>query len=72
MRTVVWMGGHMENDFQEQVMLEQVELIARLAAEGAKRERDREIALNLIVELFRPHSEVNKVLCGLRESLFSE
>ncbi|MCK0555199.1 MULTISPECIES: hypothetical protein [Pantoea] len=32
-------------------MLERVELIARLTSEGACRERDREIALNLIAEL---------------------
>lgn len=32
-------------------MIERVELIARLAAEGAIHERDREIALGLIAEI---------------------
>ncbi|MCD0205847.1 hypothetical protein SOL28_06045 [Klebsiella aerogenes] len=35
----------------ERVMLERVEMIARLLTEGARRERDREIALSLIVDL---------------------
>lgn len=39
------------NELKEQVMLERVELIARLTAEGMCHERDREIALNLIAEL---------------------
>ena len=41
----------MENDLQEQVMLERVELIARLTTEGFCKERDREIALSLIAEI---------------------
>lgn len=41
----------MEQGLKEQVMLERVELIARLTSEGASQERDREIALNLIAEL---------------------
>ncbi|HCX00658.1 MAG TPA: hypothetical protein DHT39_18105, partial [Pantoea sp.] len=36
---------------QEQVMLERVELIARLTTEGVCRERDREVALALIAEI---------------------
>nr|WP_216671722.1 Tum protein [Cronobacter sakazakii] len=32
-------------------MLERVELIARLATEGASQEKDREIALGLIAEI---------------------
>ncbi|QHM72488.1 hypothetical protein [Mixta intestinalis] len=38
-------------DLQEQVMLERVELIARLTTQGTCRERDREIALALIAEI---------------------
>lgn len=34
-------------------MIERVEMIARLTAEGACQERDREIALNLIAEIVR-------------------
>lgn len=41
----------METDLQEQVMLERVELIARLTTEGTCRERDREVALALIAEI---------------------
>ncbi len=41
----------MRNELKEQVMLERVELIARLTTEGTCQERDREIALNLIAEL---------------------
>ncbi|RQM36835.1 hypothetical protein [Erwinia psidii] len=41
----------MDEELKEQVRLERVELIARLASEGVCRERDREIALNLIAEI---------------------
>lgn len=41
----------MDNSLKERVMLERVELIARLTSERASMERDREIALNLIAEL---------------------
>lgn len=41
----------MDNDLQERVLLERVELIARLASEGVCKERDREVALNLIAEM---------------------
>ncbi|EOC1312511.1 hypothetical protein ACI09C_001550 [Cronobacter turicensis] len=41
----------MDIDLQERVRLERVELIARLASEGVCKERDREIALNLIAEI---------------------
>lgn len=34
-------------------MIERVEMIARLTAEGTCQERDREIALNLIAEIAR-------------------
>ncbi|AYJ92083.1 TPA: Tum protein [Klebsiella pneumoniae] len=41
----------MDKDLSEHVMIERVEMIARLTAEGACQERDREIALGLIAEL---------------------
>ncbi|WP_414147560.1 hypothetical protein ACMGGR_18580 [Erwinia sp. BNK-24-b] len=41
----------MDSELQKQVMLERVELIARLTNEGASQERDREIALNLIADI---------------------
>jgi hypothetical protein len=40
-----------DRELSEHVMLERVELIARLTTEGVCQERDREIALNLIAEL---------------------
>lgn len=43
----------MDRELHEQVMVERVELIARLTSEGASQERDREIALNLIAEIAR-------------------
>lgn len=43
----------MRNELKEQVMLERVELIARLTTEGTCHERDREIALDLISEIAR-------------------
>ena len=43
----------MDRELNEQVMIERVEMIARLTAEGACQERDREIALNLIAEIAR-------------------
>lgn len=43
----------MIEDLKEQVTMERVEMIARLATEGACRERDREIALALIAEMAR-------------------
>ncbi|MCW1973647.1 UNVERIFIED_ORG: hypothetical protein FHW05_002511 [Pantoea agglomerans] len=44
-------GGRVDNELQERVMLERVELIARLTTEGICKERDREIALSLIAEI---------------------
>ncbi|MEB5886820.1 DinI-like family protein [Enterobacter roggenkampii] len=41
----------MDRELNEQVMLERVELIARLTTEASCQEKDREIALNLIAEL---------------------
>ena len=46
-------GGRVDRELHEQVMIERVELIARLTSEGASQERDREIALNLIAEIAR-------------------
>ncbi|PAV96148.1 hypothetical protein CJD50_14130 [Hafnia paralvei] len=43
----------MGNELNERVMLERVEMIARLATEGVCQERDREIALDLIAEIAR-------------------
>ncbi|AVY97591.1 MULTISPECIES: DinI-like family protein [Lelliottia] len=43
----------MDRELNEQVMIERVEMIARLTAEGTCQERDREIALNLIAEIAR-------------------
>ncbi|SUW65447.1 DNA-damage-inducible protein I [Buttiauxella agrestis] len=43
----------MDRELNEHVMIERVEMIARLTAEGACQERDREIALNLIAEIAR-------------------
>lgn len=41
----------MDSELKEQVMLERVEMIARLTTEGVCHERDREIALELIAEI---------------------
>ncbi|EIX9677230.1 TPA: Tum protein [Klebsiella pneumoniae] len=41
----------MDRELNECVMIERVEMIARLVTEGACQERDREIALGLIAEL---------------------
>ncbi|MCE9966800.1 DinI family protein [Lelliottia amnigena] len=43
----------MNRELSELVMLERVEMIARLTADGVCQERDREIALNLIAEIAR-------------------
>lgn len=43
----------MDRELNEHVMIERVEMIARLTSEGACKERDREIALNLIAEIAR-------------------
>jgi DNA-damage-inducible protein I len=42
-----------DRELNEQVMIERVEMIARLTTEGDCQERDREIALNLIAEIAR-------------------
>lgn len=46
-------GGCVDIELSEHVMIERVEMIARLTAEGTCQERDREIALNLIAEIAR-------------------
>ncbi|HCI6929398.1 DinI-like family protein [Klebsiella quasipneumoniae] len=43
----------MNRELNEHVMIERVEMIARLTTEGACQEKDREIALNLIAEIAR-------------------
>lgn len=60
--TVVIGGEGVSSELQKQVMLEQVELIARLTSEGACKERDRVVALNLIAEIARNISMTNKQL----------
>lgn len=49
--TVSRIGGCVDRDLNEQVMIERVEMIARLTTEGVCQEKDREIALGLIAEL---------------------
>lgn len=49
--TVSRSGGCVDRELRELVMIERVEMIARLTAEGTCQERDREIALNLIAEI---------------------
>lgn len=49
--TVFHIGGYVDRELNEQVMIERVEMIARLTAESACQDRDREIALGLIAEL---------------------
>ncbi|EPY4207886.1 DinI-like family protein [Klebsiella pneumoniae] len=50
----------MDRELNEQVMIERVEMIARLTTEGVCQERDREIALNLIAEIARGNFMKNK------------
>ncbi|MEH5074673.1 DinI-like family protein [Enterobacter cloacae] len=50
----------MDRELNEHVMIERVEMIARLTAEGTCQERDREIALNLIAEIARGKEMKNK------------
>lgn len=51
--TVSLGGGYVDRELNDHVMIERVEMIARLTAEGTCQERDREIALNLIAEIAR-------------------
>ncbi len=51
--TVSRRGGCVNRELNEHVMIERVEMIARLTAESACQEKDREIALNLIAEIAR-------------------
>lgn len=51
--TVSRCGGCVDRELIEHVMIERVEMIARLTADGSCQERDREIALNLIAEIAR-------------------
>jgi len=49
-----------DRELNELVMLERVEMIARLTSEGMVQERDREIALELIAELAKGNLMKNK------------
>jgi len=68
--TVIVGGGRVDNELQERVMLERVELIARLASDGATKERDREIALGLIAELANTNSLEVSVFASVFSSRF--
>ncbi len=50
----------MDKELNKQVMIERVEMIARLTTEGACQERDREIALDLIAVLAKGEVLKNK------------
>lgn len=52
-------GFVVDDELKSNVMLERVELIARLTVEGVCQERDREIALDLIAELARGKTITN-------------
>lgn len=52
-------GGYVDRELSEHVMIERVEMIARLTAEGTCQEKDREIALNLIAEIARGNTMKN-------------
>lgn len=43
----------MDRELNEHVMIERVEMIARLASEPSCRQRDKEIALNWIAEIVK-------------------
>ncbi len=43
----------MDRELNEHVMIERVEMIARLASESSCRQRDKEIALNWIAEIVK-------------------
>ncbi|CAH0165101.1 hypothetical protein SRABI13_00861 [Erwinia aphidicola] len=49
--TVILEGEVVDKELAERVILERVELIARLTSEGVCQERDREIALHLIADI---------------------
>ncbi|EKM7512379.1 hypothetical protein SIP08_001377 [Klebsiella aerogenes] len=49
--TVPRCGGCVDKELREHIMIERVEMIARLTTEGACHERDREIALSLIADI---------------------
>lgn len=53
-------GGFVDKELQERVMLERVEMIARLTNEGHCQENDRAIALDLIAEIARGKLIKNK------------
>lgn len=57
--TVFRVGGCVDRELNEQVMIERVEMIARLTTEGVCQERDREIALGLIAEIAKGQTMKN-------------
>lgn len=57
--TVSLDGGYVDKELSEHVMIERVEMIARLTVEGTCRERDREIALGLIAEIAKGAPLIN-------------
>lgn len=50
----------MDIELYEHVVLERIEMIARLTSEGCCKERDREIALNLIADLVKGNDTSNR------------
>lgn len=54
-------GGCVDRELNEHIMIERVEMIARLTVAGTCQERDREIALNLIAEIARGNIMKNNV-----------
>jgi hypothetical protein len=53
-------GGYVDRELSEHVMIERVEMIARLTTEGTCQERDREIALGLIAEIAKGNTLKSK------------
>lgn len=51
--TVFRGGGCVDRELNEHIMIERVEMIARLTSESSCRQRDREIALNWIAEIVK-------------------
>jgi len=60
--TVIRKGGCVDKELNKYVVIERVEMIARLTVEGTCKERDREIALSLIAEIARENFRENDFL----------
>lgn len=52
--------GCVERELNGHIMIERVEMIARLASESSCRQRDREIALNWIAEIVKDDLSAEK------------